>query len=261
MRLKDKIAIVTGSASGIGRAIAQRFATEGAHVIIADRNVSAISPVVDEIKASGGKAEGLALDVTKRHEISTAFGELGARLGRIDILVNNAGISRYRPFNTMNDEDWDLVLAVDLKGVFFCAQAAAPHMARQNYGKIVNISSTLGTGTTPHITTGSPGGTSAYASAKAGVIQLTKTLARELGPHGINVNCVAPGTFLTAMTASTRTEAEAAEHIAFRNKTVVLGRPGRLEELAASVLFLSTDEAGFIAGHTLYVDGGRIDRM
>jgi NAD(P)-dependent dehydrogenase (short-subunit alcohol dehydrogenase family) len=217
VRLKDKIAIVTGSASGIGRAIAQRFATEGAYVVIADKNANAVPPVVDEIRASGGRAEGLVLDVTKREEIITAFDDVSARLHRIDILVNNAGISRYRPFNAINDEDWNLVLAVDLKGVFFCAQAAAPHMVRQNYGKIVNISSTLGTGATPHTTTGSPGGTSAYASAKAAVIQLTKTLARELGPHSVNVNCVAPGTFLTAMTASTRTAEEAAEHIAFRN--------------------------------------------
>jgi NAD(P)-dependent dehydrogenase (short-subunit alcohol dehydrogenase family) len=118
---------------------------------------------------------------------------------------------------TASAEDWDLVLNVDLKGVFFCAQAAAPHMIRQAYGKIVNISSALGTGTTPHNTAGSPAGSAAYASAKAGVIQLTKTLARELGPHGIiNVNCVAPGTFLTPITSSTRTPEEVAEHIAYR---------------------------------------------
>jgi NAD(P)-dependent dehydrogenase (short-subunit alcohol dehydrogenase family) len=179
----------------------------------------------------------------------------------VDILVNNAGITRYRPFPTMSDEDWNLVLDVDLKGVFFCVQAAAPQMIRQAYGKIVNISSALGTGTTPHNTAGSPAGSSAYASAKAGVIQLTKTLARELGPHGINVNCVAPGTFLTPLTGATRTPEQVAEHIAYRTKTVVLNRLGSLEELANAVLFLASDEASYITGHTLYVDGGRTDRM
>jgi 3-oxoacyl-[acyl-carrier protein] reductase len=134
-------------------------------------------------------------------------------------------------------------------------------MIRQAYGKIVNISSALGTGTTPHNTAGSPSGSSAYASAKAAVIQLTKTLARELGPHGINVNCVAPGTFLTPITSSTRTPEEVAEHLAFRTKTVVLDRLGRLDELANAVLFLASDEASYITGHTLQVDGGRTDRM
>jgi NAD(P)-dependent dehydrogenase (short-subunit alcohol dehydrogenase family) len=153
------------------------------------------------------------------------------------------------------------VLNVDLKGVFFCVQAAAPHMTRQAYGKIVNISSALGTGTTPHNTAGSPAGSSAYASAKAGVIQLTKTLAREPGPHGINVIFVTPGTFLTPLTASTRTPEEVAEHIAFRTKTVVLNRLEQLEELANAVLFLASDESSYITGHTLYVDGGRTDRM
>jgi 3-oxoacyl-[acyl-carrier protein] reductase len=162
---------------------------------------------------------------------------------------------------TAAEEDWDLVLDVDLKGVFFCVQAAAPHMIRQRYGKIVNISSALGTGTTPHNTAGSPAGSSAYAAAKAGVIQLTKTLARELGPHGINVNCVAPGTFVTPLTAATRTPEEVSEHIAFRSKTVVLNRMGQLEELASAVLFLASDEASYITGHTLPVDGGRTDRM
>jgi NAD(P)-dependent dehydrogenase (short-subunit alcohol dehydrogenase family) len=226
MRLKEKVAIVTGSASGIGKAIAQRFASEGAFVIIADKNEGAIPPAVDEIQAAGGSAAGFPVDVADRGRVQAFTTKVVAAHGRVDILVNNAGITRYRP-----------------------------------YGKIVNISSALGTGTTPHNTAGSPAGSAAYASAKAGVIQLTKTLARELGPNGINVNCVAPGTFLTPLTGATRTPEEVAEHIAYRTKTVVLNRLGALEELANAVLFLASDEASYIAGHTLYVDGGRIDRM
>jgi NAD(P)-dependent dehydrogenase (short-subunit alcohol dehydrogenase family) len=261
MRLKEKVAIVTGSASGIGTAIAQRFASEGAFVIIADKNEGAIPPTVAEIKAAGGGAAGFPVDVADRQQVQAFMTKVVAAHGRVDILVNNAGITRYRPFLTMSGEDWNLVLDVDLKGVFFCVQAAAPQMIRQAYGKIVNISSALGTGTTPHNTAGSPAGSSAYASAKAGVIQLTKTLARELGPHGISVNCVAPGTFLTPLTGATRTPEEVAEHIAYRTKSVVLNRLGTLEELANAVLFLASDEASYITGHTLYVDGGRTDRM
>ena len=261
MRLKDRVAIITGSGGGIGKTIAQRFAKEGALVVICDINESLIGPTVDEIKAAGGKAAGYKIDVTKQADLKEFMQKVADNHGRIDILVNNAGVSRYRPFATMSDDDWNIVLAVDLKGVFFCSQAAAPHMIKQRYGKIVNISSSLGTGTTPHATAGSPGGTSAYASAKAGVIQLTKTLARELGPSGINVNSVAPGTFLTPMTATTRSPKEIEEHLAFRKTTNVLGMVGDLEQLAYAVLFLASDEAAFISGHTIPVDGGRIDRM
>jgi NAD(P)-dependent dehydrogenase (short-subunit alcohol dehydrogenase family) len=176
MRLKEKVAIVTGAASGIGKAIANRFATEGALVVIADKNESAILPAIEDIKAAGGQAAGFAVDVTDRAHIQAFMSKVVETHSRIDILVNNAGITRYRPFLTASAEDWDLVLNVDLKGVFFCVQAAAPHMTRQAYGKIVNISSALGTGTTPHNTVGSPAGSSAYASAKAGVIQLTGRL-------------------------------------------------------------------------------------
>lgn len=261
MRLKDKVAIITGAASGIGKAIADRFSQEGALVIIADKNGSAIEPAVSEIVTAGGRAVGFPVDVTDRDQIQTFMAKVVEEHQRIDILVNNAGITRYRPFLTTTDEDWDLVLDVDLKGVFFCIQAVAPHMTPQAYGKIVNISSSLGTGTSPHNTAGSPAGSSAYASAKAGVIQLTKTLARELGPHGVNVNCVAPGTFITPITSSTRTPDEVAEHVAFRKTTNVLHRLGRLDELASAVLFLASDDASYITGHTLQVDGGRIDRM
>ena len=261
MRLKDKVAVITGAASGIGKAIALRFASEGALVIVADKDTDRVPQAIEEIELIGGRAAGFALDVTLREHVQEFVVKVIEAHRRIDILVNNAGITRYRPFLTTVGEDWDKVLDVDLKGVFFCSQAAAPHMIRRGYGKIVNISSALGTGTTPHNTAGSPAGSSAYAAAKAAVIQLTKTLARELGPYGINVNCVAPGTFVTPITRSTRTPEEVEAHIAHRKQTVVLNRLGSLEELANAVLFLASDEASYIAGHTLYVDGGRTDRM
>jgi NAD(P)-dependent dehydrogenase (short-subunit alcohol dehydrogenase family) len=261
MRLKDKVAVVTGSASGIGRAIADRFVAEGATIVVADMNADGIEKTVEEIRAAGGNASGQLFDVSDQAAVKDAMAQIVETHGRIDILVNNAGITRYRPFATMSAEDWDIVLAVDLKGVFFCAQAAAPYMVERNYGRIVNISSALGTGASPHGTAGSPGGSAAYAAAKAAVIMLTKTLARELGPSNVTVNCVAPGTFLTPISATTRTPEQVQEHLDHRKKTVVLGRIGSLQELADSVLFFSSDESSYITGHTLPVDGGRFDRM
>ncbi|TGR18828.1 MULTISPECIES: 3-oxoacyl-ACP reductase family protein [unclassified Mesorhizobium] len=261
MRLKDKIAIVTGGASGIGKAISDLFAAEGAAVILADKNEDAIPEAIESIKQAGGRASGSAVDVTQRDQLAEFMDKVVAQYGRIDILINNAGVSRYRPFATTTSEDWDIVLDVDLKGVFFCTQAVAPHMVRQNYGRVVNISSALGTGAAPHKTAGSPGGSAAYASAKAGVIMLTKTLARELGPSGVTVNCVAPGSFLTPFSASTRTPEEVQEHMQHRKNTVVLGRLGTLQELAAPVLFLASDDSSYVTGQTLFVDGGRSDRM
>lgn len=261
MRLKNKVAIVTGSGSGIGKAIAMRFAEEGATAVIADVNEQAMATAVREIEARGGKARGYVVDVTSQRALRDFMEELVATEGRIDILVNNAGMTRYRPFGATDDQDWDKVLGLDLKGVFFCAQAAAPFMVRQQYGKIVNISSSLGTGTTPHIGNLTPGAAAPYASAKAGVIQLTQILARELGPSGINVNCVAPGFFLTPLTGTTRSPEEVAEHIRVRTQMAVLNRPGKLEELANAVLFFASDESSFVTGETLCVDGGRTDRM
>jgi NAD(P)-dependent dehydrogenase (short-subunit alcohol dehydrogenase family) len=184
-----------------------------------------------------------------------------AQFGRIDILVNNAGITRYTPYADADDAAWDPVLNIDLKAVFFCVQAVSPYMAAQNSGKIVNISSSLGTGTTPHHTAGSPGGSAAYASAKAGVIQLTKTLARELGPSNINVNCIAPGFFLTPLTGATRSPEQVADHIRVRTEMAVLGRPGQVKDLAGVVSFLCSEDSSFVTGETIRVDGGRTDRM
>jgi NAD(P)-dependent dehydrogenase (short-subunit alcohol dehydrogenase family) len=261
MRLKDKVAVVTGANSGIGRVISDCFAAEGATVVVVARNQARVDETVAAIKAAGGTAIGYLADVSQQQQVRELMDKVAAECGRIDILVNNAGITRYRPFATTTGEDWDMVLNVDLKGVFFCAQAAAPHMARQRYGRIVNISSAAGTGSTPGASAGSPGATAPYAAAKAGVNMLTKTLARELGPHGITVNAVAPGTFPTAISTSTRSPEQLAQHLENRKKTIVLERIGTLEELAKTVLFFASDDSSYVTGQTLCVDGGRFDRM
>lgn len=261
MRLKNKIAVITGAGSGLGKAIAMRLAEEGAFAIVVDINEAAMAQAVGEIQATGARAQGYLVDVSQQAAIQAFMAELVAQHGRLDILVNNAGTTRYRAFDATCDEDWSKVLDLDLKGVFFCAQAAAPYMQHQQYGKIVNISSSLGTGTTPHIGSLTAGAAAPYASAKAGVIQLTQILARELGASGVNVNCVAPGFFLTPLTGTTRTPEEVREHVRVRSEMAVLKRPGRIEELANAVLFFASDESSFVTGQTLCVDGGRSDRM
>lgn len=261
MRLRDRVAVITGATSGLGRAIADRFAEEGAIVVIADIRHEAIGTTVEDIRSAGGNASGVHVDVSEQEQTRDMARQVIERHQRIDILVNNAGISRYRPFATMTAEDWDAVLNVDLKGVFFCSQSAAPYMREQKYGRIVNISSASGTGAAPHSVGGSPGGIAAYASAKAGVNQLTKTLARELGPHGVTVNGIAPGTFLSPFSYTTRSPQEVEEHLQHRKKTVVLGKIGTLLEIANPVLFLASDESSYITGQTIFVDGGRSDRI
>jgi 3-oxoacyl-[acyl-carrier protein] reductase len=261
MRVKDKVAVVTGSGSGMGKAIAKRLAEEGAIIVVADVNEKGIQETVGELTGQGAKAIGVKMDVSSQAQVTQVMQEVVDKLGRIDILVNNAGVTRHRPFMSMNSADWDAVLGVDLKGVFFCSQAVAPHMTARKYGKILNISSISGTGASAHAVGGSQGGNANYAAAKAGVIQLTKTLARELGPHGINVNAIAPGFVYTAMTGTTRSPKEVEEHIAVRAASAVLGRCGTPEDIANAVLFFVSDESAFVCGQTLYVDGGRTDRM
>ncbi|MFC2066021.1 SDR family NAD(P)-dependent oxidoreductase [Chloroflexota bacterium] len=256
MRLSGKIAIVTGSGSGLGKATVMRMAREGASVVVNDINVENMESVVKAIKDEGGTAIGVKANVTNRSEVRDLMKATADKFGRIDILVNNAGITRHKLFAEMSDEDWDAVLAVDLKGVFNCCQAVASYMMKQQYGKIINIASAAGTGASPHI-----GNNFNYASAKAGVIQLTKSVARELGPYGINVNSVAPGHIPTPLSYASRTKEEEEEHVAFRKKGTVLGRVGVPEDIANAVLFLASDESSFIAGQLLIVDGGRIDRM
>jgi 3-oxoacyl-[acyl-carrier protein] reductase len=261
MRLQGKVAVVTGAGSGMGRAIARRLAEEGAIIAVADINEGSMNTTVKELTDRGAKAIGVKMDVAEREEVHQSMQGIVNKLGHIDILVNDAGVTRHRPFLSLNSEDWDYVLAVDLKGVFFCCQAVAPHMISRRYGKILNISSISGTGASSHAAGGSQAGNANYAAAKAGVIQLTKNLARELGPHGINVNSVAPGFVLTSMTGTTRSPKEIEEHIAARAAMAALGRTGTPEDIANVVLFFVSDESSFVTGQTLYVDGGRTDRM
>jgi 3-oxoacyl-[acyl-carrier protein] reductase len=261
VQLARKVAIVTGACSGLGRAIALRFAEAGACVVVADINEAAIGPLVDELTALAGDALGYPVDLCLRGRVQAMADWVVDRKGRIDILVTSAGITRFGSFETLMEDDWDRVLELDLKAVFFSVQAVAPQMIRQRYGRIVTISSTHGLGASQDDPAWSPGGSSAYASAKAAVIQLTKNLAGELGPSGVTVNCVAPGFFLTTIQSATRTPEQIEELIRRREKAAALRRTGQPRELAETVLFFASDQSSFITGQTLSVDGGRTDKM
>ena len=258
MRLAGKVAIVTGSGQGIGKAMVVRMAGAGAAVVVTGRDSGKLQNVVNEIRASGGTAFGCAADVSKRSDVRELVDAAQREFGHVDVLVNNAiARRRTRSFLDMTDEDWDIVLATGLKGTFNCIQAIAPQMMQRRYGKIINISSTSGMG-------GSSGPNECnanYAATKAAIIQLTKTFARDFGPYGINVNCVSPGAIRTAESFTKRSPEAAAEHTALREKLAVLGRMGKPEEIADLTLFLASDESSFITGQNIVADGGRTDYM
>jgi 3-oxoacyl-[acyl-carrier protein] reductase len=256
MRLADKVAIVTGSGQGIGRAMIVRMAGEGAAVVVMGITPEKIQNVVNEIREKGGTAVGVKADVTNRSEVRNLMETAIREYGQIDILVNNA-VARRRSasFFEMTDEDWDVVLATGVKGVFNCIQAVARHMMDRRYGKIINISSSAGMGSSVP-----PGECNAnYAAAKAAVNQLTKTFARELGPYGINVNSLAPGSIVTAESFTKRSREDAEKHSAYREKLAVLGRRGKPEEIASAAVFLASDESAFITGQVMLADGGSTD--
>lgn len=250
MRLRNKVAIVTGGGSGIGRATSLRFAAEGARVVVADINFTAASAVADEARAAGGQATPVEVNVTKRADVDALIEQALAAYGRIDILINNAGINRDAlcvrikdgEVRKMSDEQWDTVIAVNLKGAFLCSQAAAVPMIRQNYGRIVNTSSIGALGNI---------GQANYAASKAGVIGLTYTLALELARYNITVNCVAPGATKTQMTAGIPDNLREA-----LIQKIPLRRMAEPEDIAHLHLFLASDEAAYITGQVIFCDGG-----
>ncbi len=244
MSLAGRVAIVTGASGGIGERIARALAREGASVaVLAGRNVAAAEEIARDIVGSGGSACALSVDVSSTRSVNEVVELVAERFGRIDILVNNAGIRRDDFLIRMSDDEWDEVLRVNLSGVFYFTRAVAKKMFRQRYGRIVNVASVAGV-------IGNAGQVN-YSAAKAGVIGLTKSAARELAMRGVTVNAVAPGFIDVGMTAALKDDVRARLVAA-----VPLGRAGTADEVAAACVFLCSDEAGYITGQVLCVDGG-----
>jgi 3-oxoacyl-[acyl-carrier protein] reductase len=246
-RLQSKVAIVTGGGRGIGKQIALTFAQEGADIVIGD--ITEMETAAKEIRATGQKVITVTTDVSNklqaRNLISTAIREFN----RVDILVNNAGIIRNGPFLKLSEDEWDTVLDVNLKGTFLCTQECARYMTDKKYGKIINMASVAGTNVIL-------AGQASYAASKAAIVQFTRICARELGPYGINVNVMAPGTVLSDLTYTRRT-AEQVERGIQRNKNMVaLGRLGEKQDISNLALFLASDESSYISGQVINADGG-----
>ena len=253
MRFDSKVAVVTGASRGIGRATALALAREGCAVVVNyNENQAKAQGVVDAIRDRKSRAIAVKCDVSIRNEVEALFKTTINEFTKVDILVNNAGFMATPPFMETTDEIWDKNLNVNLKGVFLCTQIAAKYMIPRKYGKVVNVSSNSGIGTAGW-------GDAAYGSAKAGVIQLTKHTALELGQYGINVNCIAPGATDTDLLKGNKTDQQYAEFIDGRKKITSLGIIGKPEDIANVVLFFASDESRFVTGRTLLVDGGRRD--
>lgn len=246
MKLKDRVTIITGGARGIGKAIGSAFVREGAKICLVDVDKGLLETTKNEIRKSREEILALTCDITKSADVKATMSQVHKTWGRIDILVNNAGIIRRGTIETVTEEDWDRVIEVNLKGTFNCCQAVAAIMKQQGYGKIVNVSSIAGK---MGDITSAPG----YGPSKAGVDALTKTLARQLAPYRINVNAVSPHAIETEMSAQWSEE---------RRKQIIasipLGRLGKPEDVAEAVVFLASDDASFITGEILDVNGGAL---
>jgi 3-oxoacyl-[acyl-carrier protein] reductase len=241
--MSERIALVTGASQGIGRAIALRLAANGAHVALAARNLEKLAEVEAEIAEIGGVAKAFALDMASEESIKVCAKEVIAHFGRVEILVNNAGITRDGLSMRMRKHDWDDVLTTNLTGAFLLSQACVSSMLKARWGRMINITSVVGE-------TGQAGQAN-YAASKAGLIGMTKSLARELAGRAITVNAVAPGYVATAMTAILTEEQKAAV-----TAQIPMGRQGMDTEIAAAVAFLASEDASYITGHTLDVNGG-----
>jgi 3-oxoacyl-[acyl-carrier protein] reductase len=242
-QLNDRVALVTGASQGIGEAIARSLAEVGAGVVLAARNTEKLDAVLTGIQAAGGTALAVTMDVADPEQVKTGFRQALDHFGRLDILVNNAGITRDGLAIRMKPDDWEAVLRTNLTGAQFCAQQAVSSMLRHRWGRIINITSV--------VAQMGNAGQANYVASKAGLIGLTKALATELASRNITVNAVAPGFIATAMTESL--PEKAVEQLSTR---IPLGRLGTPGDVAAAVVFLATEEAGYITGHVLGVNGG-----
>jgi len=245
MRLKDKVALITGGARGIGRAIALLFAKEGAHIVIGDVDLREAEKTCLDIEACGRKSLALQVDVVDYAKVEETVNKILDKFGKVDILVNNAGITKDQLLLRMSEAEWDAVLNVNLKGTFNCIKAVSKVMIKQRQGKIISIASIIGI-------IGNSGQAN-YSASKAGIIALTKTAAKELATRNINVNAIAPGFIQTEMTA------KLPEDLKQKMKEAIpLGEFGSPDDVASVCLFLASQEANYITGQTIVVDGGMV---
>jgi len=245
MRLNNKVALITGAARGIGRSIALLFAKEGADIVVADVNIDEAEKTAKDIEVLGRKALALSVDVTDYSKVEEALNKILDKFTKVDILVNNAGITKDNLLLRMSEQEWDAVLNVNLKGTFNCIKAVSRPMVKQRSGKIISIASIIGL-------MGNPGQAN-YAASKAGIIALTKTVAKELASRNINANAVAPGFIQTEMTA------KLPEEVKEKMKVLIpLCKLGTAEDVALVCLFLASEDSNYITGQTIVVDGGMV---